>query len=207
MSESNQVANVIFEIGDWSSDGHSHSAQAFVKVNKSLEVLRKIHLKENDFFGSFVAKATETHASIFGIIACMGRHVHLDKAYEAAIQAISDANIACEMKEANDWVDVPIESLRAMSINELEKKGVCVNLNYDPDGVLAIWLAILRCIDPSLTTEIVLPPVSRYYLKYNGYPVPPDGAIHFYGVNSENQHLKVPGYGVMNDMEEFFHGC
>lgn len=82
-----------------------------------------------------------------------------------------------------------------------------VTINHD--AMIDIWILLLNHFNPKLNLEIVSPAMSKYYIKYKGYPFPKDDDINFSGYDKKGRHLKCPGYGVWNDYShaEFYLDC
>ena len=190
--------NIIFEIGDWSGDGHSFSAQFLVKVNKNLEDLREIHFRENEFIGSLCREYNENYI----YVSALYNFITEKTSHEKAIELLE------KFKNEQD-TEVLIENedeVETMSVDEND----CHTFHmYDAEAMLNIWLMILKVIDNSLEYEVISPSMSRYYIKYKGYPKKSDGEIHFYGHDKKDRHLKTPGYGIWTGDEdmEYNHSC
>ena len=71
--------------------------------------------------------------------------------------------------------------------------------------MLTLWILCLSIIDPLLELKVVSEALSNSYINHKGYPLKTEGSLHFYGFDSQNRHLKTPGYGVWSsDETEFF---
>ena len=56
----------------------------------------------------------------------------------------------------------------------------------------------------AMVTHLTLK-LSNSYINHKGYPLKTEVSMHFYGFDSQDRHLKAPGYGVWSsDETEFF---
>lgn len=191
------MSNIIFEIGDWSSDGHSFSAQFMVKVNKSIEELREIHFQENEFIGSLAREYDEDYIYVSTLYDFIAERTSHEKAIEILEKFAQEQDT--EVLIEND------EEVEKMSVEEEDYHTFHM---YSPEAMLHIWLILLKVIDDSLEYEVISEAMSRYQVKYKGYPAKPDSTMHAYGVDEKGRHLSTPGYGVWGDSgdTEFYHG-
>lgn len=197
------MANIIFEVGDWSGDGHAYSAQYLVEVNKSLEQLREIHFKENHFIGSLCKEYEENYIYVNTLYEFIFDKTNHEKAVELINNFIKNENGEVEVHVDND----SDENIELDNISYKLEDEHTITIHY-PDSMLNLWLMLLKVIDDSLQYKVLAGPMSQYYIKYKGYPVEPDGTMHFYGYDKQNRHLDTPGYGVWssdNDTE-YYHG-
>lgn len=192
------MSNIIFEIGDWSSDGHSFSAQFIVKVNKSIRELREIHFQENEFIGSLAREYNENYIYVSTLYDFIAERTTHEKAIEILEKFVKEQDT--EVLIEND------EEVEKMSFEEEEYHTFHM---YSPKAMLHIWLILLKVIDDSLEYEVISDAMSEHYIKYKGYPVKPDGKMHASGFDEKGRHLLTPGYGIWSDCDdmEFYHGC
>lgn len=193
------MQNIIFEVGDWSADGHGFCAEYIVEVNKDLNQLREIHFKENDFIGSICAEYDENYINVYTLYEFIAEKTSPEKAIELLKAFIKNEDGNVEIYVDND----KDEYIEPEKISFKEEDNHTITLFY-ADSMLNIWLMLLKVIDDSLEYKVVAGPMSQYFVKYKGYPVEPNGTMHFYGYDSKNRHLKTPGYGVWDgdgDME------
>lgn len=197
------MANIIFEVGDWSGDGHSYCAEFIVEVNKKLEELREIHFKENDFIGSLCAEYDESYLTVDSLYEFISEKTSPEKAIALINDFIKNENGNVEIYADFDKE----EYINPDNISFKEEDEHTIFFFY-PESMLNIWLMLLKVIDDSLEYKIVSEAMSKYYIKYKGYPVEPDGTMHFYGYDDKNRHLKTPGYGVWSGDgdTEFYNG-
>lgn len=190
------MANVIFEIGDSSCDGHNFCAEFMVTVNKSLKELREIHLQENHFIASLCSEYRKNY-------------IYINELYNFLIKRISHEEVLVFLnKFANEHtIEILIENdddekVKEISIKEEEYHTFRIN---EPLQMLHLWLRILKVIDSTLEYKIISEAMSRYFIKYKGYPEKSDGTIEFHGPNEQGCYLNSPGYGVWttNESQEF----
>lgn len=143
-----------FPIGDWSGNGHERCDWYVVKSNKPVEELREIHFSCKEKLGFTIGNLCEEYQ-------------------EYRVDAVLSEKLL-ELGILDVVVDGPIEALI------LDKNG-----RYIPDGtegLLKLWLEILKYLDPTFEYEID-----------NEKKIP---CINFYGPDSKNRHLDTPGYGL-----------
>lgn len=195
------MANIIFEIGDWSGDGHSHSAEFLVKSNKGIKELRKVHLKENQFIGSLCSDYEDNKIAIFVLYEFFTKYMSEEKAKEEIKSLIE--RIDTEILDYSDINEEWVEDISKISFEEEDEHFLHM---YSQEAMLEIWLKLLKVIEPSFEYEIISEPMSRYYIKYKGYPDKVDGEFHHYGY-IDGTHIDTPGYGTWScDESEFYHG-
>lgn len=195
------MTNIIFEIGDWSGDGHSYSAEFLVKSNKDIKELRKVHLKENQFIGSLCSDYEDNKIAIFVLYEFFTKYMSEEKAKEEIKSLIE--SIDTEILDCSDINEEWIEDISKVSFAEEDEHFFHM---YSQTAMLEIWLKLLEVIDPSFEYEIISEPMSRYYIKYKGYPDKVDGEFHHYGY-IDGTHIDTPGYGTWScDESEFYHG-
>lgn len=191
---------ILFEVGDWSGDGHSFCAEFLVDANKPLQDVREIHFKENDFFGRLCADYSENTFSVYDLFSVFAKYMPESQAIELVREVAKDQSL-----DVLDVDDELISDVSKISVLEEDEQlfQVC-----EPVGILRVWLTVLKVIDPSLTVTIETEAMSKYFVKYKGYPKQPEGSIHFYGFDDKQRHLQTPGYGVWSceESNEFYRG-
>lgn len=194
------MANILFEIGDWSGDGHNTSAEFIVQTNKTLKEVRSIHLKENDFIGSLCSDYEDSCISLSMLIDFLGEYLTKDQIKKFIINIAENEDNNTEV----DYLSNPAFVQMAENVEEvLEDEVIVVST---PTFMLTIWLELLKVIDPSFEYQILTEPMSPYYIKYKGYPETHVGTIH-YGGFINNVHLLTPGYGIWSGEDtEFMRG-
>ncbi len=198
----------IFPIGDWSFDGHSCLAKFLVKSNFSLQALREVHFKENEFIGSLCEDHEDNQISVFKLYDFFENYISSDEAKKIIQQFVDDGfeltddeAFFAKMRNTNKNREI------VLSFEEsLENEQFLIISS--PKEMLKIWLTCLKVIDKSLDLEISSEAMSSCFIKYKGYPHQPEDSIHFYGYDSQGRHLKTPGYGIWANYEgEFYNFC
>lgn len=186
--------NILFDIGDYSCDGHNYYATFMVKSNKTDEELQKIHLKENDFIGSLCEDYEENYIYIYELYNFLIQYLSPEK----AMNFLNDFTKETDTKILvdNDFDDEVTE----MSIEEEDYHSIHMN---NAKSMLDMWLRLLKVIDNTFEYEIISEAMSSYYIKYKGYPVEPSGKM----IPRNYNGMKIPGYGVWksDDDSEFHH--
>lgn len=195
------MTNIIFEIGDWSSDGHSYYAEFLVKSNKKIDELRKVHLKENKFIGSLCSDYEDNHIYVSVLFDFFKKYMTQEKAKEEIKELIK--NMDTEVLDFSDINEEWIENIEEVSFEEDDEHVLHM---YSQTAMLEVWLKLLQVIEPSFEYSIISEPMSRYFIKYKGYPDKVDGTFHHYGY-IDGTHIDTPGYGTWScDESEFYHG-
>lgn len=195
------MKNIIFEIGDWSSDGHGYSAEFLVRINKELNELRQVHLKENEFIGSLCSSYEDNQIKLSKLFLFLKKYMDEKKAKEELKILIQ--NIDVKVLDLNDIDEKCIEDIENVSFNDEDEQVLDI---YSQTTMLEIWLKLLKVIEPSFEYKIISKPMSHSYIKYKGYPEIVDGKFHYYGYIGGN-HIDTPGYGTWSfDDNEFYHG-
>lgn len=188
---------IIFPVGDWSGDGHSCCADFLVKSEKSLEEVREIHFKENDFIGSLCEEYDDNKINIHYLYEFLIEYMSEDDA-KVFITKMVDSGL--ELNDHNETDNIKLTF-------DFENDNSQYFTIFYPDEMLNIWLSILNVIDPTLKLEVASEAMSSYYIKYKGYPHEPVGNINFYGQDDKGRHLDTPGYGIWQDYEGEFYNC
>lgn len=99
---------------------------------------------------------------------------------------------------------IPLEYKPSLSFDNDDKNQQYIIVK-NSDLMLTFWILFLSVIDSSLELKIVSEVLSNSYINHKGYPLKTEGTMHFYCFDSQDRHLKVPGYGVCSsDETEFF---
>ena len=99
---------------------------------------------------------------------------------------------------------IPLEYKPSLSFDNDDKNQQYIIVK-NSDLMLTFWILCLSVIDSSLELKIVSEALSNSYINHKGYPLKTEGSMHFYGFDSQDRHLKAPGYGVWSsDETEFF---
>lgn len=185
------MANIIFEIGDYSSDGHNYCAEFMVKMNKTVEEAREIHFVENEFFQNLCSKYLQNYVYVHELYQLLLKRMSHEEAMEFLIKFNNEqeAEILIDNDEKVDLISVVEEDYHTLSI-------------YDPKTMLNLWLMLLKVIDSSVEYEVISVAMSKYYIKYKGYPAQCDGTMNFCGHDKEGRYLYSPGYGIWNTNAE-----
>jgi hypothetical protein len=187
---------IIFPVGDWSGDGHSCCADFLVKSEKSLQEVREVHFKENDFIGSLCKEYDDNKINIHYLYEFLVEYMCEDDA-KLFITKMVDSEL--ELNDDDETHNIQLTF-------DFENNDTQHFVIYYPEEMLNVWINILNVIDPSLKLEVASEGMSQYYIKYKGYPHEPSGDINFYGYDNKNRHLETPGYGIWQDYEgEFYH--
>lgn len=194
------MAVIIFEIGDWSSDGHSISAQYLVRCNRTLDKMRELHFTQNETIGDMCKEYNDPYIDLEAFF----QYLELLRDKNWALQELhelTEGGLKCVTLEdaKGKWIEHPTQDDLLNVKNRLHVD--------DSEGMLAVWLLMLRAIDPKLKVEVLTHGMSNYEVKYKGYPYEHVGTMHFYGVDDKGRHLYTPGYGVwQGDEMEYCHG-
>ncbi len=201
--------NIIFSIGDWSCDGHSCYAEYIVQSNKPLQELREIHFRENDFLGSLCSEYENNKVELLSFYNFLLRYNSLEKS-QSIIKLLlaKDFTLSDEELEFHTLIckikSIPLDYQPSLSFAKDDKNQQYIVVK-NSDLMLTLWILCLSIIDPLLELKVVSEALSNSYINHKGYPLKTEGSLHFYGFDSQNRHLKTPGYGVWSsDETEFF---
>lgn len=186
------MSNIVFEIGDYSCDGHNFYATFLVKSNKTDKELQAIHMKENEFIGSLCAEYEEDYIYINELYQFLIKYLSHDKAMEFL-----------HTFEKEEDTEVLIENEDEVEKMSIEEEDYHTFHMYDPAAMLGMWLRLLKVIDNTFEYEVISEAMSSYYIRYKGYPAEPDGEM----ISRRPSGMKIPGCGVWDgssDME-FYH--
>lgn len=181
--------NTLFEIGDYSCDGHNFFATFLVKSNKTAQELQNVHMKENEFIGSLCSEYEQDYIYIYELYKFLLSYMTPEKALEFlnAFAKEADTEVLIENEDEVEQMSVEEEEYHTFHM-------------YSPTAMLEMWLRLLKVVDNSVEYEIISEPMSSYMIKYKGYPEKPDGEM----IPRQYSGMKVPGYGVWDgdgDME------
>ena len=105
------------------------------------------------------------------------REVH----FKALDMGINIGSI-CRDYEESELTDEMVNKLKSIDLNPNDYSDEEGDGGYiDPEGLILLWLDILRYVDSELELEIIKSEAKD---------------INFYGHDEKNRHLETPGYGV-----------
>lgn len=189
----------IFPVGDWSGDGHAYVAEFLVKGDKSLQEIR-----ETQFSNDWIANICKDYDENYINLDILENFNNKEKAKLFLKELIQKHNLKIEVFYKKE---IEVDEL----FNEMnEPEDVEIFLDYN--SLVELWVYALNDANPELSLEVASEAMSKYYIKYKGYPVKKEeivGYICFSGFDEKGRHLESPGYGVWKDIEdeEFNLGC
>lgn len=210
-----QYPNLIFfALGDWSGDGHDHCAYALVNSNLTFENLRTLHFMRPEL-GDLYSKPDESRMSINSLIK-MGFLQEL----RVLIESNSDEVVI--YSRSRELCTKEMSKLIQPSISDTEFEALfdenAYDLSLSLELLMQIWLMGLKAVRPQTELLWVQPPsglssglgslfTATEVLAIQARGSKPIPTLHFYGVDSQGRHLKVPGYGLFDlDSTQFFTG-
>jgi len=180
----------IFPVGDWSGDGHAYVADFLIKGEKPLQDVRETHFENN-----WIANICNDYDENYITIEILENFKNKEKTKDFILTLIKKHNLSVmAFYEKN----VEVENLFNEEYDDVE-----ITLNYN--SLIELWVYALNDANPELKLEVISEAMSKYYIKYKGYPVEKEkieGSIVFSGFDNKNRHLNSPGYGVWTDNED-----
>lgn len=183
----------IFPVGDWSGDGHAYVAEYMVRSEATLKEVRETHFA-NHWIGELCRDYGDNEISVEFFI---DQNEKDGQDFALSLVKNHDLNVIDNDGEEYDANTIKLDDFAEMT------------LVINHDAMIAIWVWLLNNANSKLKLEVVSPAISRYFIKYKGYPYTVDGEINFYGYDEDKRHLKTPGYGVWDDCSdsEFYLDC
>lgn len=198
---------VIFEIGDWSHDGHNQSFDAEVMSSVPVKELRELHFAAKDYLGFDIGDICREH-----------ENTSLSEYQEEVLTKVGILPPVIDPKNLDE------DEVVLLWVNALlyvaEQKGERITLRIltgnEPSQISSnVLKKMLPFISDHLPAHLsalsvddiasILNSVSKgaeesgrtFKFELNGDDKVP--TMHFYGFDEQKRHLQVPGYGVFND--------
>lgn len=207
----------LFPIGDWSGDGHAFVAEYLVKSEGTLKDVRETHFA-NKWVGEMCSEYNDNKIGIDLLMDAFeekGAELAYNLAKNSPLNLVdsydetySDEDFTFNMLDMSFKVKPEVLAQKKKeSPSRYDKydessfvQSLSLEMSYE--AMIEFWVFALNYYNPQLKLEVVSQAMSKYFVKYKGYPHKPDGSINFYGYDELKRHLKTPGYGVWSGDED-----